>query len=100
MQQLYLELRLHVDPVVVLRSFAAVSAMARPWYRAPASSFSPPLRVHPGDRRRAVRYAADDLVNFHPADKPVVQSDHRHVAVERAGDDGEQRRLLAAVPRR
>jgi hypothetical protein len=74
MQQLYLELRLHVDPVVVLRG--------------------------PGDRRRAVRCAAGDLVNFQLAGESVVRSDHRHAKVEQVGDDGEQRRLLAAVLRR
>jgi hypothetical protein len=59
-----------------------------------------PLRVEPGDRCRAVRYAAGDLVNFHPAGEPVVQSDHRHAEVEQVGYDVERRRLLAAVLRR
>ena len=59
-----------------------------------------PLRIGPGDRRRAARRAAGDLVNFHLAGESVVQSDHRHAEMEQVGDDGEQRRLLAAVLRR
>ena len=59
-----------------------------------------PLRDEPGDRRRSVRCAAGGLVNLHLTGEQVVQSDHRHDEVEQVGDDGEQRRLLAAVLRR
>src|SRR4051794_5047140 len=58
------------------------------------------LALAAGDRRRAVRRAADDLVERHLALIRIGQPDDHQAEMEEIGDAGEQRRLLAAVLRR
>src|SRR5687768_12394523 len=56
--------------------------------------------VSAGDSRCTVRRPADDLCQCHLARMAIGQAHHHKTKVQQIRDDGEQRRLVAAVLRR
>src|SRR6202048_5456224 len=53
--------------------------------------------VAAGERGRAIGRAAGDLVELELARKAVIQADDGHAEMQKVGNDGEQRGLLAAM---